>query len=179
MGCLFRAVLPFSPFIYNMVYPYCSPFHPVRESPCKTALKTSVLRKSSSKTSKKVLALFAVMEKGRTFAPAFGNGSGAPWEVLKKTCRKIWKQGGKVLIFASAFRKKRRAEPKRVLWQALHKWYRNSTRAFTGMYMHIGEVPRETVNTWIEYGFRGRERHSKIGKEILTMESLILAQDER
>ena len=28
--------------------------------------------------------MFAVMEKGRTFAPAFGNGSGAPWEVLKK-----------------------------------------------------------------------------------------------
>ena len=103
----------FSPFIYNMVYPYSSPFHPVRESPCKTALKTSVLRKSSSKTSKKVLALFAVMEKGRTFAPAFGNGSGAPWEVLKKTCRKIWRQSGKVLIFASAFRKKKEGRTKK------------------------------------------------------------------
>ena len=28
--------------------------------------------------------MFAVMEKGSTFAPAFGNGSGAPQEVLKK-----------------------------------------------------------------------------------------------
>ena len=106
IGCLFVPSCRFPFYIYNMVYPYSSPFHPVRESPCKTALKTSVLRKSSSKTSKKVLAKFAVKEKGRTFAPAFGNGSGAPWEVLKKTCRKIWKQGGKVLIFASAFRKK-------------------------------------------------------------------------
>ena len=87
----------FSPFIYNMVYPYSSPFHPVRESPCKTALKTSVLRKSSSKTSKKVLAKFAVKEKVRTFAPAFGNGSGAPWEVLKKLAGKFGGKAGKSL----------------------------------------------------------------------------------
>ena len=84
IGCLFVPSCRFPFYIYNMVYPYPSPFHPVRESPCKTALKTSVLRKSSSKTSKKVLAKFAVKEKVRTFAPAFGNGSGAPWEVLKK-----------------------------------------------------------------------------------------------
>ena len=74
IGCLFVPSCRFPLYIYNMVYPYSSPFHPVRESPCKTALKTSVLRKSSSKTSKKVLAKFAVKEKVRTFAPAFGNG---------------------------------------------------------------------------------------------------------
>ena len=112
-GCLFVPSCRFPFYIYNMVYPYSSPFHPVRESPCKTALKTSVLRKSSSKTSKKVLAKFAVKEKVRTFAPAFGNGSGAPWEVLKKTCRKIWRQSGKVLIFASAFRKKKEGRTKK------------------------------------------------------------------
>ena len=86
------------------------------------------------------------MEKGRTFAPAFGNGSGAPQGVLKKTFGKIWRQSGKVLIFASAFRKKEGGQD---LKEFYDKPYMNDTETVQGSSLIydicIGEVPRETV----------------------------------
>ena len=89
------------------------------------------------------------MEKGRTFAPAFGNGSGAPQEVLKKKLpEKFGGKAGKSLSLHPLSEKKEGGQD---LKEFYDKPYINDTETVQGSSLTynicISEVPRETVNT--------------------------------
>ena len=87
------------------------------------------------------------MEKGSTFAPAFGNGSGAPQEVLKKLSEKFGGKAGKSLSLHPLSEKGGGQNLK----EFYDKPYMNDTETVQGSSLIydicIGEVPRETVNT--------------------------------
>ena len=98
----------------------------------------------------------------------------------KKNFEKIWKIIEKVLTFAAAFPMKRKRDRKRSLMDLHEQW--SSTRAkYPERVLRVNE-PSMTYGIGIWYsGNPGRANEVPQGtsKDTFTMESLILAQDER